>query len=76
MSRTILITTAAVAAACFNGPLPAANEPSQSPPSVLWNQNSNFGQVILSENGDAAADDFVVPKGATWKISEVDVTGM
>jgi len=53
---------------------------------VLYDQNSNFGQGIYSENftsgsngtayNSAAADDFVVPAGKAWKITEVDVTGL
>lgn len=52
---------------------------------VLYNQNSNgTGVAIMSENfssykseyDSAAADDFVVPQGHTWKIAEVDVTGL
>lgn len=54
-------------------------------PKVLYNQNSNgTGNAILSQNFSktdsqydcAAADDFVVPSGHTWKIDEVDVTGI
>ncbi|HEX4077937.1 MAG TPA: hypothetical protein VHX61_03565 [Rhizomicrobium sp.] len=55
---------------------------------VLWNQNqltSNAGTAVISQNftsGDSTtydcqgADDFVIPKGKTWRITEVDVTGM
>jgi hypothetical protein len=62
-----------------------------NPPSILWgarvlyNQNSNFaGDVVDSQNftsghysayDDAGADDFVVPEGVTWRITEVDVSG-
>ena len=50
---------------------------------VLWNQNSNFGggvnsqqyESAMQEYDDYAADDFVVPEGQRWFISEVDVTG-
>ena len=50
---------------------------------VLWNQNSNFGGGVNSHfyessmeaYDDYAADDFVVPNGQRWYISEVDVTG-
>src|SRR5579862_5877161 len=50
---------------------------------VLWNQNSNFGggvnsqiyEPAMEEYDDYAADDFVVPDGQKWVISEVDVTG-
>ena len=53
---------------------------------VLYNQNSNAaGTAIDSQNftsginssySDAAADDFVVPKGQTWTVTQVDVTGV
>lgn len=52
---------------------------------VLYNQNSNgTGIATVSSNFTnyatnydcAAADDFVVPQGHTWKIAEVDVTGL
>jgi len=50
---------------------------------VLWNQNSNFGGGVnsqiyessMSAYNDFAADDFVVPAGQTWTVTEVDVTG-
>lgn len=53
---------------------------------MLWNQNSNSnGQSVVSQNftsgsystyDSQGADDFVVPTGQKWKISEVDVTGV
>ncbi len=52
---------------------------------VLYNQNSNpTGNAIVSDNftsgsfasyDDAGADDFIVPAGSTWTVTEVDVTG-
>jgi hypothetical protein len=51
---------------------------------LLWNQNSNdTGNYVNSQNysstytgyDDQAADDFVIPKGHTWRVTEVDVTG-
>ena len=52
---------------------------------VLWNQNSNgSGEFVNSQNftsgtyatyDDQSADDFVVPTGTVWKVTEVDVTG-
>jgi hypothetical protein len=46
-------------------------------PAVLWDQNTSSGDgYVLSENGAAAADDFVVPSGQTWLVKEVDVTGV
>lgn len=61
----------------------AANAGQHKPYSVLWNQNANFGSGVNSQNyepgmeeyNDAAADDFVVPVGQFWYITEVDVTG-
>ena len=51
---------------------------------VLYNQNSNdSGTFVNSQNfssttyyDDQGADDFVVPQGRTWKVKEVDVTGV
>lgn len=52
---------------------------------VLYNQNSNdAGDGINSQNftggtsssyTDQSADDFVIPQGQTWRVTEVDVTG-
>jgi hypothetical protein len=53
-------------------------------PKFLWNQNSNYaGNGVSSMNwtscctsyADQAADDFVIPRGKKWTITEVDVTG-
>lgn len=61
--------------------------PSRVPKGVrtLYDQNSNYAdEGISSQNftsgnystyDDQAADDFVVPKGQTWDITEVDVSG-
>jgi len=52
---------------------------------VLYNQNSNFGYGIDSQNFSstysktydaAGADDFLVPAGKTWKVKGVDATGV
>src|SRR5215469_3261648 len=52
---------------------------------MLYNQNSSdAGGYIDSENftsgqtqyNDQGADDFVVPIGLTWRVTEVDVTGV
>lgn len=49
---------------------------------VLYSQSSALSNAISSQNftsgtftayNDAAADDFVVPAGVTWKVKEVDV---
>jgi hypothetical protein len=52
---------------------------------ILWDQNSNFfaDATIDSQNfsstfanyDDQGADDFVVPNGTTWTVTEVDVSG-
>jgi hypothetical protein len=52
---------------------------------LLWNQNSNdANSQVDSQNftgGSSSsfscqgADDFVIPKGRTWAVTEVDVTG-
>jgi hypothetical protein len=52
---------------------------------ILYNQNSNnTGASVTSDNftsgssstyNDQGADDFVIPKGKTWTITEVDVSG-
>jgi hypothetical protein len=57
-----------------------------SPAGTLYDQNSNFGYGIVSQNftsssfgtvyNAAAADDFAVPAGKTWKVKAVDVTGV
>ena len=50
---------------------------------TLYSQNDHDGGTgIISQMfgssypGDQGADDFVVPSGSTWKLSEVDVTGV
>jgi hypothetical protein len=53
----------------------ATNCASAGSPALLWDQNSNFGGTVFSENSDAAADDFAVPSGQTWRVSQIDVTG-
>ncbi|HEY3779298.1 MAG TPA: hypothetical protein VGL35_14700 [Rhizomicrobium sp.] len=52
---------------------------------TLYNQNSNDAHIAISSENltsgssstfdDQGVDDFVVPKGQTWTITEVDVTG-
>lgn len=87
-SAVIALTTASATAApptvVFHGPKanPAVrHSPGQK---MLYNQNSNPSYAdINSQNytsgdtadNDQAADDFVVPSGKTWKVTEVDVTG-
>lgn len=52
---------------------------------TLYTQNSNsLGVGFISDNftsgtttsSTVAADDFIVPKGKTWQVGEVDVTGV
>src|ERR1700731_429736 len=93
MNKTVLLAATAVLALTAGGALagshptlgvtPAHIVPIQSPGGTLYNQNSNFGLAIESQNfsadnsanDSAAADDFVVPAGKIWTIKAVDVTG-
>jgi hypothetical protein len=59
--------------------------PSQSVEAVLYDQNDNDSGIgITSQNFEASldlydnqgADDFKVPTGFIWKVTEVDVTGV
>jgi hypothetical protein len=53
---------------------------------ILYSQNSNANDLginsqnytsgILTSLDNAAADDFVIPKGKGWTVKEVDVTGI
>jgi hypothetical protein len=62
------------------------HQPIQSKGSTLYNQNSNYDYAIVSQNftsgsmgtayDAAAADDFVVPRGKTWKVTGVDAAGV
>jgi len=78
--------TATTALTLYAAQTIAADTPARRPPShtvVLYSQNSNFGQGIVSDNFSSAmssydaigADDFVVPAHQTWQITEADVTG-
>lgn len=82
MSRLALLAATAVVAVLSDA-APMAAKPVHKPYTVLYNQNSNFGYGIVSDNftsnslyDSAAADDFVVPSGQTWHVAEVDVTGV
>jgi hypothetical protein len=68
MDKSVFLGAAAALTLAASGALAA-------PDTVLWNQNANFGGPVFSENSDTAADDFTVPSGQTWHVSEVDVTG-
>lgn len=87
MNKAILLSATAVVAVLTGGAPVAAQPPLHTPDTVLWNQNSNFGGTLDSQNftsggcvstshSATAADDFVVPQGQTWHITEVDVTGV
>lgn len=62
-----------------------AHNPTDRSLTVLYDQNSNdSGLGVVSQNFESSfdtfdnqdADDFTVPDGTTWKVSEVDVTGL
>jgi hypothetical protein len=85
----LLISASAIALSAGNasaGRLPFNPSQVVNGAVILYSQNSNDGGVAInSENYtssfctnycDAAADDFVVPSGHTWKITEVDVSGV
>jgi hypothetical protein len=83
MNKAVLLSVTAVVAILSGGAPVAAKPPAHKPDTVLYNQNSNFGYGIISDNftsnsaySSAAADDFVIPSGQTWHIAEVDVTGV
>ena len=95
MNKTVLLAATAVLALTAGGAVagshptlgvrPAHVVPITSPGKALYNQNSNFGYGIVSQNFSstfsrtydaAAADDFLVPAGKLWKIKGVDVTGV
>ena len=93
MTRVVLLCSAslialtpgyAFAEARLATALSPAIHPHRLPLAVLYNQNSNFGEPVTSQNfstsfavyDSAAADDFVIPAGHKWHVTEVDVTGM
>ena len=97
MTKTVLLTTAAVLALSVGGVASAAapslnsghhaakSQPPHSAAGVLYDQNDNDGGTgVTSQNFESSfdiydnsgADDFTVPGGSTWKVSEVDVTGV
>jgi hypothetical protein len=62
----------------------ATIRPPQAGGNILYSQNSNYGYSIISQNftsgsmaayNAVAADDFVVPRGKTWKVTGVDAAG-
>jgi hypothetical protein len=87
-TAVVAVTTgsamAAPPTAAFHGP--EANPVVRHSPGkqVLYTQNSdssfayvnsqNYTSGVTADN-DQAADDFIVPSGETWKVTEVDVTG-
>ena len=85
MNKAVLLSATAVVAVLSGGEPVAAKPPAHKPYTVLYNQNSNFGYGLISQNftsgsytslNSAGADDFAVPSGQTWHIAEVDVTGV
>jgi hypothetical protein len=80
LNKAVLLSATAAAAILSCSAVVGAS-PVRTPSTMLWNQNSNFGYGVSSQVGtgtyaDAAADDFVIPSGRTWRIAEVDVTGV
>lgn len=87
-SASVIVLTAGQVFA--ESPLPfmagAANlKMNPASPGILYDQNSNFGYGIDSQNFSSSfasfydsvgADDFIIPAGHKWKITEVDVAGM
>ena len=67
MNKSVLIGATASLALATSGAFAGSAQ--------LWNQNANFGGPVFAVNEAAAGDDFVVPSGQTWRVSEVDVTG-
>jgi hypothetical protein len=95
MNRSMLLGTAALVALMAGNvqaghhPYAAARatnlQPYRVAAKVLYNQNSNFGEGIVSQDftggsstsySSAGADDFVIPAGRKWQITEVDATGL
>jgi hypothetical protein len=84
-ANTLFATTAILALATASTFAESRAGVPVKPVKLLWNQNSNFSYGIVSQNFSsafsatydaAAADDFAVPAGKTWKVKEVDVTGV
>jgi len=81
MNKTALL--AATVAFGLAGSALAASATVHKPYTMLWNQNSNYGSGVnsqvyessMQQYDDFAADDFVVPAGQTWTVTELDVTG-
>jgi hypothetical protein len=84
IALTIVSAMAAPPTAAFHGP--GANSMVRHSPGrqVLYNQNSDSSFAYVNSQNytsgvtaydDQAADDFIVPSGKTWKVTEVDVTG-
>jgi len=94
MKAMLLLSTAVAAltaASAVAGPLPSVISPRsahhafRAPAShLLYNQNSNWGYGIDSQNfsgsfsvyTSAAADDFAIPPGQTWRITRADAAGV
>lgn len=86
MKKMFLLTAVAALVLCAaGGASAAAQAPAQgSASTVLYDQTANDSTVgIISQNFEAdldvydnqAADDFTVPAGKSWTVSEVDANG-
>ena len=95
MNKTVLMAATAVLALTAGSALAGSHPtlgvksahlvPIHAPGKALYNQNSNFGYGIVSQNFSATfsatydaagADDFLVPAGAIWNVTGMDVTGV
>ena len=85
LASTILATAASAAPVpTHKGPPAPARPRGDRALTLLYDQTSTpSGIGVVSQNFEAsfdaydcmAADDFIVPEGAVWKIKEVDITG-
>ena len=78
-------SAAGPSASSFGTGAKAGTKPAQGPDATLYDQNDDANGVgIVSQNFEATfdaydaqgADDFAVPSGQCWKITEVDVSGV
>src|SRR5438477_11615466 len=96
MNKSVLLAASAVLALTAGSAMAASHPslgvkathvvPIQTPGKALYNQNSNYGYGIVSQNftsgsfgtvyNAAAADDCAVPAGKTWKVKGLDVPGV
>lgn len=90
LAATAVLALTAGSALAASLPTVGVNRPAHvlpvSPGKILYTQNSNYGtDSIVSQNFSstysktydaAGADDFVVPKGKTWKVTGGDFPGV